>query len=127
MTRNAFITRRPKSINDHTIVAVAEVPSNMARWDRAIHEIESALLVGITTINHFPEAYTWDYLEYLEAKYCRFESGLVVYTDAGYVVNYRYVVLKGSIPFNLTFEEAANATDSKRNFSCVFPCREGSS
>jgi hypothetical protein len=63
----------------------------------------------------------------LEAKYCRFEPGLVVYTDAGHVVNYRYVVLKGSIPFNLTFEEAKNATDSKRNFSCVFPCREGSS
>lgn len=126
MSRTAFITRRPRSVNSYSIVAVAEVPSDMARWDRAIHEIESALLVGITTIDHFPEAHSWDYLEYLEAKYCRFHPGLVVYTDAGHTVNYRYVVLKGSIPFNLTLEEATNATDRTRNFSRIFPCSEGS-
>lgn len=118
----AYITRKPRSVEDYHIVAVAEVPSNMARWDRVLFEIETHITAAIVHVLRETDPLDWSYLNTLKARHCTFSAGLVVHTDALQTVNYRYVVLRGSIPFNISFEEAQNANDRPTNLSRVAPC-----
>lgn len=120
MKKTALVSRKTKTFKDHLIYGVAEVPSNMSRWDSAVYELEHHLMQGMVHV--LTDAHLdWVYLNTLKARACTFAPGLATYVDGKHQINYRYLVLKGSIPFSLSFEEARYANDSQANFSCVFP------
>lgn len=118
----AQVRRKTRSVDDHTIVAVAFVPCNMPRWDRVLYEIETHLTAALVHVLKHSLNQDWAYFNTLEARHCSFSESTVVHSEAPHTVTYRYVVIKGPVPFNISFEEAQNANDRNTNFSRVFTC-----
>lgn len=119
--RTANLSSRPRAINNHSIVGSAAVTANVRGWDRALAIIERELSAGLAGVTNFPEVTPWESLEWLSADHCAFHPGLVEYDDGTVKLTYRYVVLKGSVPFNISFEEASNANDREGNYCRVAP------